>query len=58
MAEPFRCMQCELPEERCACQKYCNWCMSEHDVRLCFDGLFYCLDCREAGDLSVQNRVT
>jgi hypothetical protein len=48
-------MQCELPEERCECQRYCIWCLGENDVRLCFDGQFYCIDCREAGDMRAQN---
>lgn len=54
MADAYTCMQCELPEDRCHCDRYCTWCLGENNVRLCFDGLFYCLDCREAADLSAQ----
>jgi hypothetical protein len=46
----FRCMQCELTEEKCVCEKYCSFCQSELDVRLCYDGLYYCGACREACD--------
>jgi hypothetical protein len=56
MAEAYRCMQCELTEEHCRCDRYCNLCMGEYQVRLCFDGLYYCVDCREACDLQAQER--
>jgi len=55
MAERYVCMQCELTEERCQCDRYCAWCQGENDVRMCFDGQFYCIDCREAGDLNAQS---
>jgi hypothetical protein len=44
----FRCMQCEMSEAQCSCEKYCSSCQSQMDVRLCEDGLFYCTACREA----------
>lgn len=44
----FLCMQCEMTEEKCACEKYCAFCQSQIDVRLSEDGLFYCAPCREA----------
>jgi len=55
MAELILCSQCELPEHKCDCDKYCCLCMGEHDVRLCKDGLYYCLDCREACDYLPAN---
>jgi hypothetical protein len=29
--------------------------MGAHQVRLCQDGAYYCLECREACDLQAQN---
>jgi len=46
----YVCMQCEMGEEKCSCEKYCCLCQSQIDVRLCQDGLFYCPPCREACD--------
>lgn len=46
-------MQCELPESRCVCDKYCCICQSQMNVRLCLDGLYYCPDCREACEQQV-----
>jgi len=44
----IRCMQCEMPEDKCACEKFCCLCQSQMDVRICTDGLMYCPACREA----------
>ena len=55
MAERFICNVCELPEEKCECDRYCGLCMGAHQVRLCQDGAYYCLECREACDLQAQN---
>ena len=44
------CAQCEKPEARCECEKYCILCQSQVGVRLCTDGLLYCEPCREACD--------
>jgi hypothetical protein len=44
------CMQCEAPEAKCYCEKYCCSCQGQIDVRLCQDGLYYCPPCREACD--------
>ncbi len=44
----YRCMQCEMTEDKCACEKYCCLCQGQVDVRLCQDGLYYCPPCREA----------
>jgi len=54
MAEAYRCSICDKVEERCDCDKYCCLCQGEHQVRLCADGLYYCLECREACDLQAQ----
>jgi len=44
------CAQCEQSEQRCECEKYCCFCQSQLDVRLCRDGLYYCEHCRRACD--------
>jgi hypothetical protein len=49
-----RCSQCDQIEERCECEKYCVFCQSQLDVRLCEDGLWYCGACREACDYKVS----
>ena len=55
MADRFICMQCDLPEDRCICDRFCNLCKGDNRVRLCYDGLYYCQECREVCELSVQN---
>ncbi len=55
MQGPTHCTQCDLPEERCTCEKYCTICKGQHNVRLCMDGLYYCPDCREACEVSVAS---
>jgi hypothetical protein len=52
MPAPTVCMQCDKPEESCACEKYCTICEGQDKVRLCTDGLYYCPDCREACDVA------
>lgn len=54
MAERFKCMVCELEESRCFCDKYCSLCHGFHNVRLCQDGAYYCLDCREVCDFQAE----
>lgn len=56
MSEPILCVQCDKPEAKCACEKYCMYCQAQYDVRLCEDGLYYCPDCREACEMLVANR--
>jgi hypothetical protein len=51
----FRCMQCEMSEERCECEKCCALCQSQIDIRLCQDGLYYCPPCRQACDYKVSD---
>jgi hypothetical protein len=55
MQGPTHCAQCDLPEERCTCEKYCTICKGQHNVRLCMDGLYYCPDCREACEVSLAS---
>ncbi len=54
MADRFICAVCDLPEEKCLCEKYCGLCQGLHNVRLCMDGMYYCIDCREACDMQAQ----
>ena len=49
------CAQCERPEESCSCDKFCVYCQSQLDVRLCTDGLMYCEACREACEYKTAN---
>ena len=44
------CAQCEQPEARCWCEKFCVLCQSQMGIRLCTDGLLYCEACRTACD--------
>jgi len=39
-----------MSEAKCGCEKFCVFCQSQLDVRLCQDGLFYCSACRQACD--------
>ncbi len=55
MAEPYRCMVCDETEDRCKCDRYCSLCLGEYKVRLCQDGQYYCIDCREACDYQAQS---
>jgi hypothetical protein len=54
MAEAFICMLCDKTEEKCNCERYCTLCMGQHNVRLCQDGQYYCIDCREACEFHAQ----
>lgn len=51
MSGPVVCTQCDKEERYCECEKYCTYCQSQHAIRLCEDGLYYCPDCREACDI-------
>jgi hypothetical protein len=51
----YRCMQCEMTEDRCDCEKYCCLCQSLMEVRLCEDGLYYCKPCRDACGYKVSD---
>ena len=54
MADPYHCGVCNQEEIKCSCDKYCCLCHGGNNVRLCQDGMWYCLDCREACDLMAQ----
>jgi len=47
------CSQCDKPESKCDCNRYCCYCQGLERVRLCVDGKYYCPDCREACDIRV-----
>ena len=49
------CAQCEQSEANCACEKFCVYCQSQLEVRLCVDGLFYCEACRTACEYKPAN---
>ncbi|HSC77903.1 MAG TPA: hypothetical protein VLB32_05010 [Candidatus Acidoferrales bacterium] len=57
MEKVFRCMQCDLPEEKCPCPRYCILCQNPETVRLVGDGLYYCADCREACEYRTQDEL-
>jgi hypothetical protein len=54
-ASQIHCAQCEAIEAHCSCDKFCVFCQSQVDVRLCTDGLMYCEACRTACDYKVAN---
>ena len=49
------CAMCDMPEDRCTCEKYCAICKGQHNVRMGADGLYYCPECREACDVPLAN---
>jgi len=51
----YRCAQCEQPESQCRCEKYCCLCQEVTEVRVCQDGLMYCVPCRDACDLKTSS---
>ena len=54
-ASKYRCAQCEQPEGQCRCEKYCCLCQEASEVRVCQDGLMYCIPCRDACDLKTSS---
>jgi hypothetical protein len=50
----FRCLECDMTESECTCEKYCTCCQAQLGVRLCEGGLYYCQSCREAGDFKTE----
>ncbi len=54
MAAKFHCNVCEQEESKCQCDRYCCLCQGLYNVRLCQDGQYYCLDCREACELAAE----
>ena len=53
----FICSQCDQPENKCQCGKYCTLCQNPDGVRLVGDGLLYCADCREACDYKTEDEI-
>lgn len=53
MQTTVHCSQCDLPENKCECDRYCCYCQGQEHIRLCMDGKYYCPDCREACEISV-----
>lgn len=51
----YHCMQCDMTEDKCDCEKYCCSCQGQIDIRLCSDGLYYCPPCREASGYRVSD---
>ncbi len=47
------CSQCDLPENKCTCGRYCCYCQGQEGIRMCMDGKYYCPDCREACEIHV-----
>ena len=52
--EAYLCSACSMREAKCQCEKYCILCKSDSGVRLCQDGCYYCRDCREVCEFSVD----
>ncbi len=53
----FRCQVCNQLEGSCTCHRYCALCQGEYKLRLCEDGQYYCIDCREACEYKTQNQA-
>jgi len=51
----YTCSQCDREEKECECERFCILCQGWDSVRLCNDGQYYCLTCREACDLQAQS---
>ena len=51
----YHCMQCDMTEDKCNCEKYCCSCQGQVDIRLCSDGLYYCPPCRQACGYKVSD---
>jgi hypothetical protein len=47
------CAQCNQPENKCKCVRYCCYCQGLEGICLCVDGQYYCPDCREACEVRV-----
>jgi len=58
MESTVLCSQCDLPESKCKCDRYCCYCQGQQSIRLCMDGKYYCPDCREACEISVAQSST
>jgi sulfur transfer complex TusBCD TusB component (DsrH family) len=56
MAERYLCAMCDRAETLCTCdvKGYCSLCQGSDEVRLCEDGYYYCLLCREVCDYRAE----
>jgi hypothetical protein len=54
MAERYICVLCDKTEDQCHCDRFCCLCQGAYNVRLCMDGQYYCVDCREVCDFQAQ----
>ena len=52
-ASSVLCVNCEKPESKCECDRYCWLCQGQYGIRLCTDGQYYCPDCREGCENAV-----
>jgi len=52
----YHCMQCDMTEDKCDCEKYCCSCQGQIDVRLCSDGLYYCPPCAKRAAIGFLTR--
>jgi len=52
----FVCTACGLNENKCKCERYCILCNSDHGVRLCQDGCYYCAECREICEFAASDQ--
>ncbi len=57
LRKEFRCIVCDQAEKHCTCHPYCALCQSDSTLRLCEDGQYYCVDCREACDYRTQDQA-
>lgn len=55
MGIEYHCYICDHTEAQCQCERYCFLCQGVSNIRLCEDGQYYCLDCREACDFRAQD---
>src|SRR5438094_8612320 len=49
------CAQCDLPEDRCSCERYCTICKGQLNVRLCSDGHYYFRVCGAGCDAALHS---
>jgi len=57
MSQDVTCMLCDKKESECGCDRYCSQCKSQHSIRLCMDGQYYCPDCREACEVHTVSAI-
>lgn len=52
---PYICTMCDKSEKECHCDRFCTICKSDYNVRLCYDGCYYCQVCREVCELTPED---